>query len=150
LPPPSFRKFRDKQTEKESAQTRNNINSSENNNNNKSSLLISNNYRNIKDTRSHSGQSRRDIFVRRTEAAAPKSGGPVNAGPGNGGSGNGVPGNGVPGNGGDSGAPQKKSVGNLFRSTGQLLLHPKRMTQSMFCRKISQRNISLPFLQTLV
>ena len=140
MPPPSFRKFRDKQTEKESAQTRNNINSSENNNNNKSSLLISNNYRNIKDTRSHSGQSRRDIFVRRTEAATPKCSDPVNNGPGNGGS----------GNGGDSGAPQKTSVGNLFRSTGQLLLHPKRMTQSMFCRKISQRNISLPFLQTLV
>jgi hypothetical protein len=106
--------------------------------------------KNNKNSNSHKssfrgGHFRRDIFVRRTESIStpPPKNRQINS-------------LGDSGNGDASRPPatttKPSSVGDLFRHTGQLLLHPRRqIKQSIFCRKMSsQRNISLPFLQTLV
>jgi hypothetical protein len=139
---PYCRQFRDKQKNKDddtTPQTRSRLlNNSARIGNNNASVFVNtannnNNNKNKDSSPRSNAQSRGDIFVRRTEAA-PRSLHHSSAEIGD----------------SSDGAPQKTSMSTLFRSTGQLLLHPRRIKQSLFCRKISQRNISLPFLQTLV
>jgi hypothetical protein len=140
---PYCRQFRDKQKNKDddtTPQTRSRLlNNSARIGNNNGSVFVNtannnnNNNKNKDSSPRSNAQSRGDIFVRRTEVA-PRSLHHSSAEVGD----------------SSDGAPQKTSMSTLFRSTGQLLLHPRRIKQSLFCRKISQRNISLPFLQTLV
>ena len=130
------RQYRDKQISS-SSNKNNNKNSTQPGDRNNDALVARNNNNNNVKNSLGGGKSRGDVFVRRTESMAtsePKSGSPQTTA--------------------DSVAVARQkpsSMGELFRSTGQLLLHPRRqIKQSIFCRKMSQRNISLPFLQTLV